>query len=106
MELLTESLITSLFIIGLYNATGYELDKWGKPIEKHILWWFRYYVEKYIGETLGKPLILCPQCMASFWGVIIYFSAFHHGYNDVLGCLLFIPIVSALNWFIYNLIER
>jgi hypothetical protein len=105
MQLLTESLITSLFIIGLYNATSYELDKNGNPTEKNILWFVRYYVDKFIGEPIGKPIILCPRCMASVWGVLFYFGVFQHYNINILWCVVFISVVSALNSLIQRIIE-
>lgn len=107
--MIIEAIITSLFCIGLYYSTSYENDKFGKPIEKNILWFVRYYVQKWIGEPYGKPFILCPQCMASFWGVVFYVVVFHHrigGIDDFGHVCIFVFVVSALNKLIQTTIER
>lgn len=105
MDFLTESIITSLAIVGIYNSTQYELDKDGNPTEKNILWFVRYYVDKYIGEPLGKPIILCPRCMASFWGVVFYFAIFRHSIDNIFGFVVFVFVVSALNSIFIKLTE-
>lgn len=99
-----EPIITSLFCIGLYFATGYELDKDGNPTEKNILWFVRYYVDKFIGEPFGKPIILCPRCMASVWGGVMYFGFLGHGINHIHWFVVFVFVVSALNNIFYKLI--
>ena len=109
MEILFEAVITSLAIIGIYGATSYELDKDGNPTEKNVLWFVRYYVDKIIGEPFGKPIILCPQCMASVWGLAFRFIVFRHSINsvhDIWFAVVFILIVSTLNRMILNTVER
>ena len=100
-----EPLITSLFICGLYYATSYELNREGQPTEKNVLWFFRFYVEKYIGEPFGKPIILCPQCMASFWGAIVYFGYLKHSILPFHWFILFVFVTSALNLIVQKIIE-
>ena len=107
--MLIEAITTSLSIIGLYYATSYELDSKGNPTEKNVLWFVRFYVDKFIGEPYGKPFILCPQCMASFWGLVFYFGVFRHSCNGVHDggmVIVFITVVSALNKLIQTTIER
>lgn len=108
MEIIIESLITSLAIIGFYNATYYELDKEGNPTEKNLFWFVRYYVDKYIGKPWGKPIVLCPRCMASVWGITFYFVVFGHRINDIrdIGMVIvFVMMVSTLNSIFYKLSE-
>ena len=98
--MLIEAITTSLSIIGLYYATSYELDSKGNPTEKNILWFVRFYIDKFIGEPYGKPFILCPKCMASFWGVVFYVGVFHHRFNNIMDVVVFIVFVlmtSTLN---------
>jgi hypothetical protein len=99
-NIIIESIITSLAIVGFYNATHYELDKNGNPTEKNLFWFVRYYVDKYIGEPYGKPFILCPRCMASLWGITFHFLVFRHscnGFRDLLLVVVFVMMVSTLN---------
>jgi len=103
--MLIEAITTSLFIIGLYNSTSYELNSKGEATEKNVLWFIRFYVDKYIKEPFGKPIILCPNCMASLWGSIVYLFVFNHdidNFSDFINLCFFIFIVSALN----NLLQR
>jgi len=107
-NIIVESLITSLSIIGFYYATHYELDKNGNPAEKNLFWFVRYYVDKIIGEPWGKPIILCPRCMASLWGIAFHFGVFGHrinGVHDVGVVVVFIMMTSALNGLINKLME-
>ena len=105
---IVESLITSLSITGFYYATNYELDSKGNPTEKNLFWFVRYYVDKIIGEPWGKPIILCPRCMASLWGIVFRFGVFGHcinGIRDIGMVVVFIMVVSSLNGLIQKLSE-
>ena len=101
-----EPIITAFFIIGLYYSTSYELDSNGNPTEKNILWFVRYYVDKFIGEPFGKPIILCPRCMASIWGGFMYFIVLDHPINHIGWFIIFVFVVSALNNLLQATIER
>jgi hypothetical protein len=38
-----------------------------------IGYFIRVLIEKIKYSFINKPLLLCPECMSSFWGTIIYF---------------------------------
>lgn len=76
--------INSFVIIGVYEATGYELNerkKFLSPNEKGcdtfkykmILWFVGYYGDKWLGKFWSKPFYSCCTCMASFWSLPVYF---------------------------------
>jgi len=103
--MLTAIIINSFAIIGLHYATYYELNKDGKPCNKMALWFLRYYSEKYLPEQLQKPIIGCPQCMGSIWGIV----GFVWGFGCTLPGLYTLPVyilaVSCVNLLISSTIE-
>jgi hypothetical protein len=101
--MLENIIISSLVIVGLYYSTYYELDEKGNPCEKNILWFFRFYVDKYVNVYLAKPIISCPRCMASIYGTICYLLLFD---NYILSnYILFIFGVSTLNTIFHKYID-
>ena len=59
---------------------------------KEILWWYRYYIWKWLGKTLlYSPLIGCPICMSSVYGTIMFF-VFYHTSNS----LMYVPFILAV----------
>ena len=73
-------LFNVLVIVGFHYATGYELDRDGKPTSKMALWWIKYYGLKYIGETWMKPISECVICMASVHSTYVYLPVFGFDY--------------------------
>lgn len=104
-EVLIVALITAFYIVGLHRATYYELDREGKPCEKMVLWFIRYYAEKHIPFGLHKPIISCPTCMASVHGLfVVYFYDYINVWGYGTTCL-FIFMVSSISTIINNLAE-
>jgi len=102
---ISEPIITSLIIIGIYYATSYVIDSNGNPTEKNAIWFVRYYVDKWCVEWIAKPIITCPKCMSSVWGVIAYFLLFRHGIDDLYYVVPFVCAVSAINNLFYKILE-
>jgi hypothetical protein len=77
--------ITSLFVLGLDFASQYDpainIDE-TKGEYREILWWYRYWLWKLVGETaLYKPLIGCPVCMSSVYGTLMFWTLYSHHLN-------------------------
>jgi len=68
--------ITELINFYLVEKKLMNLDNW-------------YYQLTKLQKTLSKPLFMCPTCMASVWGIPLYF---------IFGCSLawFIPSIFAI----------
>ena len=104
MEILINSLIISLFCVGLriVSDEGMILDFIRKPyvllseIQNPTL------IAK-ISKYLLKPVIGCVKCMSSVWSLAI--SHFYLGGIDKWTFLI-IFVVSALNTWIYKLIDN
>lgn len=108
MAIITETIITSLSIIGFYYSTYYELDSEGNPTEKAFLWFVRFYGVKLLGQKWSKPVVNCPKCMASVWGFLFFIFVFHHNIGSLDNCIyiaIFILMVSAVNNIIHKFIE-
>lgn len=116
MEFILLIIITSLFINGLHWATYYELHRVnvGKdyfrmernPNESNVLWFLRYYPEKYFPPFIYKPLIGCIQCMSSIWGSLFYWWTYPITIESVVQWVVFVMCVSATNMVINKLIDN
>lgn len=95
IELLTFSLIASLWCVGISLASDEEFIL--NPIAKLS--------EKYLPIVLHKPLIGCVYCMASLHGILLYCVASYIDWIDfkALEMIISIPIISALNGIIISL---
>lgn len=94
--------LSSLFIFGLNYCLGSPLvDENGKVI-------FHAAIFSRIGEGLYKygkkgslihPMVLCPICMASFWGSILYitFTPFHMEPTYFLTWAVHLVALAGLN---------
>lgn len=70
-----------------------------------ILAGFRAFVKDLsITRYIKKPIALCVTCMASFYGIPIYWyiSLLVHGNNaiTILTIPFALPVMGALNWYI------
>lgn len=102
MGLITTFLISlipaSLFIycVHILFQEGHLLEKYGNAITKEL------------GDKWSKPLINCPICMSSFWGVFC-FAAISYFFGIQLPLRLIIPYVMCLcglNTIINKLISK
>lgn len=85
MQIIELIFITSLFCFGFNYVTSYipEFDyisgqnpKEVTPTkEKELLWFIRFYGNKYLPIYIQKPLYSCPMCMASIWGSVFYWGS-------------------------------
>jgi len=58
-------------------------------------------------ENLWMPLLGCPVCMVSFWGVTIYSLIEKYTLNSAYELPLIITCSCAVNFILYkNLIEK
>jgi len=67
-------LFNSLEIFGFHYACKFERDPRNKVWEdsKEILWFVKFYSEKWLGEKWSKPVCNCVICMASLHSLIIW----------------------------------
>lgn len=122
IDLLCLLVLNSLAIIGIHNATYYELERSIKhirdavhskglkeietfhPTNKRILWFIPYYTQ-WLPEIIRTPLYECIKCMASvhgfyvFWIYIGEFSSLF-----VLIYIFYTFALSGLNTIIYEYI--
>ncbi len=77
-------IITSLFCFGFnYVVTYIPMFEYqaGRnsteiiPKEREVLWFIRFYGNRYLPVWIQKPLYSCPMCMASIWGSIFYWGS-------------------------------
>lgn len=55
--------LAALIVIGVWNAFGKGM----------IFGWLGDWFEAHVNEHLLKPIFLCPCCMASVWGSLVWF---------------------------------
>lgn len=105
IQILQLILLTSLFCIGLYVSTspGYLLG----PIKSNLAYLLGgeyreveneiYFEFKGIMKHLWKPFLGCITCMASFWGIVIYFIFVHPSINTIYELPIQIIAASGIN---------
>lgn len=78
--ILITSIIISLFCCGLTVITqeGMIFYFIRRPFE-HLYGWRAF---------LAKPLIICPPCMASLWGVLVYYLLHGFEWQLILCCII------------------
>lgn len=67
--------VNSLSVIGFHYAVQYQKVP-GKGIleeTKNILWWLKYYGEKFVPLLWRKPIYGCLRCMPSIHASYVYF---------------------------------
>lgn len=117
-------IINSLFIQGLYRSSMFEWKSnfMYKPNRNNmkienvdsqynmILWRFRYYAIKFLGNYWSKPVITCPTCMASIHSSYFYFGFIYlTNQFTLIHALIYIPYVftlAGLNTLITSLIDN
>ena len=83
--------LAALVIVGIWNAFAPDmiLGKVGNWLEKH--------------PWIGKPMGLCPPCMASIWGTMIWFVTG----GEWQGIFVFVLALSGLMKLIaHNLLKN
>lgn len=124
LHLILLLIFNSLMIVGLFNASTYKLNsdvmivpkivrkQMIDPNSTEVLSWLRIRIENMFGETLSRPLITCPQCMASVHSLIPYFIfnydpalSAHAITKIILIYPMYICALSALNIFINSKIQ-
>ncbi len=70
--------LNSLLIFGVFKIMDYEIDNENKIIEdsKMVLWKIKYWLINHIGIKASKPFCLCPPCMSSIYGTLIYWCVY------------------------------
>lgn len=63
--------------------------------EDHLLEKAGDWIENKVGEKWSKPLVHCPICMSSFWGIIGFF-AIRFFFNVDLPLKQIVPFVFCL----------
>ena len=95
-------LIVSLFCLGLRAITDDGMI--GYPVRDYFLDKLPYW---------GKPIVLCPTCMASFWGTVIYWGytllktsniEFFH-FPCWIGVCMSSAFINAICWTYYDSIR-
>lgn len=87
---LLRALLTALVIAGAWRASRLVLHeptdgrayvarrlRWADVDRRSsmLLWPARLLVRRYLGDYLGKPVLLCPLCMGSLWSLAPYWLA-------------------------------
>lgn len=87
---LLRALLTALVIAGAWRASRLVLHeptdgrayvarrlRWADVDRRSsmLLWPARLLVRRYLGDYLGKPVLLCPLCMGSLWSLVPYWFA-------------------------------
>lgn len=110
----------AILIIGLYNSATYDYcheldcedghdycdDKCIDNYSKMVLYKFRYYSIKYLGDFWSKPVITCPICMASLHSTYIYWNAIDFSVQSLLLYPLYILFLSGMINVICSLIKK
>ena len=81
-------LTISLFCVGLRTIT--DKGKIGYPL--------RQLVDTHLPVIIGKPLLLCAPCLASFWGTIIYFAIYNNSIGEWILVVISASYLNALLW--------
>ena len=89
------SLLVALFVNGLYIISS----------EGMILYPIRNLLYSVFGEdsTILKPIITCPPCMVSFWGVVLYFAIFGASIIPLPYLIISLFIASFISYLLTNL---
>ena len=101
IELLTLLIFNSLLIVGIYNATDYELDVDLKPTNKNILWWVKWYTRK-LPFWFTDPLHGCIMCMASVHGFYLFWIFNSATLSNIPIYIIYTFALSGLNSLIYG----
>jgi hypothetical protein len=101
MTILEVILTISALCLGLRTITD----------DNKLFYFVRLFAIHKLPEFIGKPLIVCCACMASFWGVVINFALFVHfnglvipSWPQVLVMLFTCIVASFVNDFMWNLL--
>lgn len=92
MIFLINSLIVSVIILGYHLLMDFLISDWFNLSLSDIY-------DKYSGKWqlyFLKPLLLCPVCMTSIWGIGLYFLF----YEDVTYLFFHIGAVGLFNYLI------
>lgn len=84
--------VAALVIIGVWTACGKGM----------ILGWLADASEESFPEWVNKPLFLCPPCMSSFWGTLIWIAS---GGAWELLIVFILALCGTLRLIVDNLIE-
>ena len=83
LELFCLLIANALVIFGVNKATYFEYchpeedrefctDEGVDKDSRMVLYKLRLWSLKYVGPFWSKPLFVCPPCMASVWGTMVY----------------------------------
>lgn len=89
-------LTISLFCVGLRTIT--DKGKIGYPL--------RQLVDTYLPTSIGKPLLLCATCMASFWGTLIYSTFFYQSLIQLILIIISASYLNAVLWALLNKLNK
>lgn len=94
MSIMLFCFLTSLAIVGI-KLSAEERQLWSFATKPFKSGWLAY---------VGKPLITCARCMASFWGILSYL--FWFGEVNIIEMIFCVCVISFLNSFFYALYYR
>lgn len=96
MSVVIEIFILALFCNGMYQTfeEGMIFHAWGRLLQK-------------MPAFVGKPLGLCPYCMASVYGLVGHFILWAAGYAAPhLLLLVILPATVYANGLLYNILRK
>jgi len=110
LSLILLLVVNSLIIIGLYHVVnfeveegyGYDQDTFEMKREytkthKMILWWVKYWGDKYINEFWSKSLYDCVVCMASVHSLYVYWYFYSFDLEALMIYPFYILALAGLN---------
>lgn len=110
-------IIFSIFTLGLYTAAsdGFILAPVKHFIAHNILGGHQYIRDKDEGyefspawiENIWKPILGCPICMVSFWGIILYTLLCGYSIESIYELPIIIISSCGINFIVFkNLMEE
>lgn len=92
IELLLLMLFNSLYIVGVYLATGQDM-----VFERPARW-----IESKIPYWITKPLFNCPTCMASVHSILPFWMTYEVSKDTVMCYVLYVFALAATSTFMAN----
>lgn len=98
-------IICSLFCVGFNYSTSYvpvyehvagQLPKEQIPDKTELLWFIKYYGNKFLPVYIQKPLYGCLMCMSSIWGSIFYWGYVLNSPGRINGLTIIIWVVVVM----------
>lgn len=79
------------------------------PTDTEVLWFIRYYGNKWLPKGVTKPLYGCVVCMSSVYSSLVYWGFIFCSHQEInsltiLKWVVVVPAVAALNRFLNKIL--